>query len=390
MIKGHNQIKARSSNLKSILQIIRNGKVSCSDIAEQINISKPAITMITTELVKLNLIKTNDVNMHANSGLLGRKRVYFEVNADLGVVAAIDFSSVTTKIVLSDMVGKIVATDTLADCEVITDKNLENIAAKLQAMLSNGKYNNLLAICIGASGKVNKYTHKVTESYKLSFCETNIVEYFSNCFSCAVEVENDINLSLLGEKSFGNLKNNNNDAVYMYIDSGVGGGIYANNKIIEGNNGYAGEFGSIITTDEDGQRRPFDVVCSINSLKIRIRQRLAEGLKSSLPDNFHFADVVTAYLCGDKVVCEVIEQNAKIVSSLLYNFAVIFDCGNIIIGGRVCALGDRYLNILKQSLKDYAPPIEIGFAAHNGMGVIMGAISTAIDCAADGIVNKRS
>lgn len=83
-------------------------------------------------------------------------------------------------------------------------------------------------------------------------------EILSQQFRCPVFVENDANTAALGEFLFG-AGQGSHDMVYVTVSTGIGGGIIANGRILEGTNGTAGELGHI-TIDWRGER------CSCGSI----------------------------------------------------------------------------------------------------------------------------
>lgn len=70
---------------------------------------------------------------------------------------------------------------------------------------------------------------------------TEIKDYFSDA---QLYFENDVNVIALLESKFGGAKGSHN-SLYMTISTGIGSGIIANDFIVHGAKGYAGEIGSI-------------------------------------------------------------------------------------------------------------------------------------------------
>ena len=57
--KGQNQTVVRDNNMKLILFSLLENSMSCSDLAEKLLLSKPAMTKITSEMLELGLIVSN-------------------------------------------------------------------------------------------------------------------------------------------------------------------------------------------------------------------------------------------------------------------------------------------------------------------------------------------
>ena len=75
--------------------------------------------------------------------------------------------------------------------------------------------------------------------------KVNIKELLKRELKIDVEVENDANCALLAEKWIGNAKESSN-FICITLGTGVGGALYINDKLVSGNNNFAGEFGYMI------------------------------------------------------------------------------------------------------------------------------------------------
>ncbi|WP_276968631.1 ROK family protein, partial [Metallibacterium scheffleri] len=73
----------------------------------------------------------------------------------------------------------------------------------------------------------------------------NIVKDVKKIFSLETLLENDATAGAISEKVFGKGKNMDN-FIYISLSTGIGGGIFANGKLVRGNKGLAGEIGHCI------------------------------------------------------------------------------------------------------------------------------------------------
>jgi glucokinase, ROK family protein len=383
MIHGKDQTYARDSNMKAVFSLLSEEELSYSELANKIGLSKPAMTNITSEMFGLNLIKQAE-KCDNSKNTLGRKRSYLTINPLSAIVGAIDFSTVTIQIRIADMAGNTIIQRLLPDSEFVTEEVLDKIVVLMNEMLSEpvleGKQ--LLAIGLAVSAMVNKDTGKITKAPKFDACKNiDLCEYFSSEFHCAVQIKNDVNLALLSEHRKGKLRGVR-DAVLLYVDSGIGGAILIDDKVREGEHGFAGELG-LLTIAKDGMVNYLDDICSINAVKRSISEN---GGSPMLPEHFRFKDVKNAYLSGDKLVVKCVEESAVLLSGIIRNLCRILDCSKVIIAGRVRLLGENYLRKLSGEADEY----EVSFTQLGDDGVIVGAVYDAIQLALGIIIKNRN
>lgn len=108
----------------------------------------------------------------------------------------------------------------------------------------------VLGISVGIYGVVCDDTVLFTPYYDLKY--SNIRNLLEEEFHVPVIVENEANLSVIGESAFGQ---NYRNMIFLNIHEGVGMGILVNGQLYKGQNGYAGEFGHTILFP-DGRPAP--------------------------------------------------------------------------------------------------------------------------------------
>ena len=390
--KGQNQTVVRDNNMKLILFSLLEKSMSCSDLAGKLLLSKPAVTKITSEMLDLDLIVSGGQQDSRSAYALGRKKSYLSINENVGVVAAIDFSTVNIRVGLYSLSGREIVVRELLDAEFITEGVLSEVAELLRSLLqeSCAGGRELLCLCIGASGKIDKRTGNIVESIKFRDCRgINIKEFFETRFDVEVLVKNDMDLSLLAEKKYGALRGADmDDAVLLYIDSGIGGAVLSDGNILAGRHGFAGEFGLAVTVDDDGSEQPYDCIVSINALKDKIRSYQRESGEQIFAEKFRFRDVVKKFQEGQPAVRKIVLRSADIVARLIVSLIDILDTDRIILSGRVRAFGDAYLQQIKGNEMLAARSAEVLFSRTDN-SVLLGAVFHAIEAAFDILITRR-
>jgi predicted NBD/HSP70 family sugar kinase len=246
MITGSKEL-IRDINTKLVLEtIINNISISRAAIAKHLGLTKATISAIVQELINKKLV----IEIGSDDTSLGRKPILLSLNKKAGYVVCIDIGVDTTSALLSDLVGE--------DCslkQIRTPKNSANIVSILiQLIESMKKPKNtpygLVGITLGIHGVITNNQVSFTPYYNLA--GINLAEELEQHFNTPVFLENEANLSVIGENTFQydfpNIAN-------ISVHSGIGLGIIINHQLYTGYNGRAGEFGHTVI-EIDGRQCP--------------------------------------------------------------------------------------------------------------------------------------
>lgn len=169
-----------------------------------------------------------------------------------------------------------------------------------------------------------------------------------------VRLANDATLAALGEWEYG-LHRSVSDLVYVTVSTGIGGGIIAGGRLLEGACGAGGEVGHM-TIDVNGPPCPcgrsgcWEALASGSALAARTVSRLEEGVDSIISDlsggdmaNVDAQMVAIAARQGDSLAVEMIETTAYYVGVGLGNLINIFNPSTVVIGGGLTKIGEPLL-----------------------------------------------
>ena len=349
--KGQNQSSARNANLALIMERFEKQSISRADISRIFHLSKPAASKITAELESLGLIRVCTDEITYNQP--GVRPVYYELNTDLGIMAVIDLSTVEVKINIYDFSGTILSHNVIFDMEVIRYEDFMRFRDCLKSVLSSKplKDKRLLSICVAMPCQVNKITGKVQWSPRFSIHDDfNVYDFFTDEFNVKTIIKNDVQLYLFAEQELGLINQDVKYALLVYVDAGMGGSFYFDSKIETGADGTAGDIG-FYNGEDEGRNITLDSAVSINAIKQKLKRKISSGKPCGLsPSDIHFKDILKAYMSGDKLVKEVVNNSAKILANALVDLVNIFNINCIVINGRIKRLGREYLDIIKNIL----------------------------------------
>ena len=245
------------------------------------------------------------------------------------------------------------------DAEDILD-DMAELSKKLMNEL-NVTEKDIEAIGVGLPGMIDKKKGISIYANNLKFNNTNIVEEMQKRIDLPCYIENDANCAAIGENVCGVAYGSEN-LIYITIGTGLGAGIIINGKVFDGSFGGGGEAGHMVIVAEGeectcGRKGCWEAYASASALRREGRIAAAKYPNSKIYDlvdgNIKLIDAKTVFDAadlGDEVAIEIIDMYIKYLAVGLVNLVNIFQPEAIIIGGGVCAQGDKLINPLKEIL----------------------------------------
>ncbi|OGI11446.1 MAG: hypothetical protein A2Y40_09665, partial [Candidatus Margulisbacteria bacterium GWF2_35_9] len=211
-------------------------------------------------------------------------------------IVGVDIGGTKIASAISDENGKIIAenvtpTESKKGGNMVSDK----IILCIKHLLSDTgiKIKKLKNIVLGIPGQIDHKTGIILNAPNiLGWQNFDIISPLKKEFKdVPILLENDANCAAMGEVYFGAGKDFNN-AIFITVSTGIGGGIIFNNKLYKGNDGIAGELGHMalnISTDEKnkcscGRMGCFEAYASGTSMAKRAQQQIKD--MKVLKDNY--------------------------------------------------------------------------------------------------------
>ena len=243
MVTGSKEL-IRDINTNLVLEtIINHAVISRAAIAKHLGLTKATISAIVQDLINKKLV----IEIGSDDTSLGRKPILLSLNKKAGYVICIDIGVDTLSAMVSDLTG-----EDLKLKQIKTPKNSGQLLTVLIQLIESMKLPGetpygLVGITLGI--------HGVTMNNQVSYYNLSglrLAEGLEQHFGTPVYLENEANLSVIGEKTFqydyANIAN-------ISVHSGIGLGIIVNHQLYTGYNGRAGEFGHTIV-EIDGRQCP--------------------------------------------------------------------------------------------------------------------------------------
>lgn len=258
---------------------------------------------------------------------------------------AIDIGGTSIKYGIVNELGEIIysnITDTQAanGSEYIINKVID-IIKELKCKNENIKH-----VGISSAGVIdNNKGSVVYAGYTMpGYTNTNIKEIIEKSTNMIVEVENDVNCALLGEKWIGKGKDYK-DFVMITVGTGIGGAICINNSLYSGSGFCAGEVGYMKVRGEDFQLNA-STKALIDKVKSEINIKDIDGKKV-----FEIAKY-------DDNVANIINEFYEYLAEGINNIACMLNPEKIIVGGGITANKD-FESMLNKAFLQYVDDIRI-------------------------------
>lgn len=180
-----------------------------------------------------------------------------------------------------------------------------------------------------------------------------VVGLASDIFNCPVVLTNDANAAGIGECAWGNCRGYNH-IIMLTIGTGLGCSIIANQKLIEGSKGFAGEFGHITAVKDGrvckcGKKGCLEQYVSAQGI-IKTYTELGGNSVSSVRDIFDYSDHST-------LAKETLNKTAEILGLHLANLINILNPEAVCIAGGVAKSGEKMKKNLTKTVDEHILPL---------------------------------
>ncbi|HOO27691.1 MAG TPA: ROK family transcriptional regulator [Lachnospiraceae bacterium] len=321
MITGSKEL-IRDINSHLVLETILNkGPISRAAISNKLGLTKATISAIVSDLMENQLIR----EIGSVDTSLGRKPILLEFCKEHGHIISVDLGVNMISVFTSDLKGN--------HCGLKQFENnysryniIKGITLLIEQTIRSlpSTAFGVVGICLGIHGVIHENQITFTPYYnydQLPFAET-LEEYFH----IPVTLENEANLSVLGEKSFCYHVPN---MIGISVHSGIGIGIIINNGLYTGFNGNAGEFGHTIV-EAYGRDCPCGNKGCLEQYASE-RAILHDYAKIKGIPNVTIDTFIEKYNAGDSDAADMAEQFIKYISVGINNLLNIFNPEVIVI-----------------------------------------------------------
>ena len=230
-------------------------------------------------------------------------------------------------------------------------------------------------VMVGIPGAVDPHSGRVSLTPNIAGLEAfDVLGYLRDRFGPDVEIENDVNLAMLGEQALGCASRCRN-AAFLALGTGTGLGLLIDGKLFRGARGAAGEISDLpIGYDPTSQSPPasnaFEL--EVGSLAIVDRYRHHSGAAAvTVRDIFKLLEQ------GDPVAASVIDKTALCVDLAVVTLQSLLDLELIVFGGSIGVRPELYERVQRALPTLFSRPINIAPSQLGDRAGLIGAVCAA-------------
>lgn len=377
----------RIINRSAILDLVRRqSPISRSMIATQLNVSLPTVMRIVDELVEEGLVRPVGISEWTG----GRRRSLLEFNSHGQVMIGVDLGGSTFYGAVSDLAGTVLNESRLVHPGKDAEGCYAQLVLLLEGLLAEAEKSGVTirGIGVGAPGITDYAQGVVRVAPSMGWSDFPLRKRLAERFSLPVIVENDVNLSALGELWFGPQQNVDSLAL-LSIGTGIGAGIVVEGAIYRGAHQAAGEVGHILPGREfigwKGQGfGAMEEQASTTGILRRAREKL-NGTRSAEELEQLALDVIfAAYTAGESWAAVVLEETADYLAMCVLALGATFDPNVIVLGGDLSQQFSPMEGLIVERVHGLLPAeIKVVASQLGRRAAVMGAITNVLHLTAD-------
>jgi predicted NBD/HSP70 family sugar kinase len=327
--------------------IYERGSVSRADVARSTGLTRTTVSHVVEGLIADGLVEEGGTGPSTG----GKAPILLGVPDGARHLIGVDVDGDQLRGVVVDLRGRIVQRRTRS----LSGRDGEAAVRDLEVLvrhLVRGARRPLLGIGVGTAGLVDEGTGVVRRAVGLDWHDMPLRERLDSCIGLPVRVMNDSKAAAVAEWTFDRQPDESSMLVINVAD-GVGAGIILRGRLLDGDDGGAGEIGHVRVVDAGegcrcGNDGCLETVASLRAVIARARHLAAAKAGHTLDvEMLTEAALVRAWRAGDPVAREVVSGAAAALGRVVGAVSGALDVRDVVIVGRMLAFGPAWLEIVR-------------------------------------------
>jgi predicted NBD/HSP70 family sugar kinase len=328
-------------NRSAILRLVwTEPGISRSAVAERIGITKSTVSQSVAELEEAGWLEsgTNDT-----STTLGRPTIPLTLASQNFALIGAEIRMHEINVVAVDANGKVIAQQQSNGDYHNVSQAIDHLEHNIRTISKDPKLENrtVLGVGIGVPGPVDTtqglILHTPNLGWKRIAMHAMILERLPEIRN--LHVDNDANMAVFAEYLFGQHKQSA-DLMYLYIETGIGGGLILNHKLYRGRRGFAGEIGHMTVLPNGTRCSCGNQGCAETLFSV---WALLDTYQKETKQKISIEQFIEKLEQQDPIAKRIINKAGTYLGIFLGSLANIFDPKLIIIGGKFAQLGNTIL-----------------------------------------------
>lgn len=312
------------------------------------------------------------------NGRIGRTALNYELRRDAAFVFGVDLGGTKIAAALADVACNIVAertlpTDPRGGMAVILQigRLFRELAAKAAVVPAH-----VTLTVLGSPGVLDK-AGGVTFAPNIGGLETlDVPAELRTVLGCSVDIENDVNLAVLGERWQGSAAGCEHVA-FIALGTGVGMGLVSGGQLMRGARGAAGEIAYLPLGSDPSSgtgRRQGALEETIGAAGIAHRYA-ANGGSAGTP----VTAIFDAMLAGDPAAQQTLDETAALIARAILSVVAVIDPERVILGGSI-GVREEMVHLIRRHYAAIAPvALAITPSTLGSRAGLMGALAVALN-----------
>lgn len=346
--KGINLGGIKVSNRSAILKVLKdNGAMSRKDIAELLNLTPAAVTILTSEMKDEDILLEVG-ELEEEDKRAGRKKILIDINYDYRYVIGINIEWDYINLGIANTKGEtIISKSLVTDKTLFPSELLKNIANECVAMLWKADIlkQKILGVGVGILGYVDKQNGVSKHAYGLWNQEVPIKEILEKELGLEVVVDNNVRALALGEIDYGS-GNDINNMLFVKYGPGIGTAVVINKEIYYGASNKSGELGHSIMNINGksckcGKKGCLETIASQDAIIRTVKSIFSKEKTPILYEKCHgnvskidINRLSESAVSGEEKVVEIIRIASRYMALAIVNAAGIIDPEKVVLYGK--------------------------------------------------------
>lgn len=334
MLTGSNLLHTKQFNLRIVHETIRlRGPLSRADVARHTALTGQTVSNLVKELIELGLVTETARRSEGR----GAPSTDLASNPDGAYAIGLDFNRDHLTGVLVDLAGTVRQRAAL-DLELPTPEQALDLMTEMAELLIERQGAARQRVCgvgIGIPGPMHPNAdgtgYLVTPSAFSGWHDVPLADQLQRRLRLPVLLENNATAAAIGERWYG-AGRQIDTFFYVFLGSGLGGGLIMNGRPYEGATGNAGEIGFLpaVMAGRAGTAGTDDDVGGHFNLPRLYEQLRADGADARTP-----ADLGALFTVGHPRLLAWVDTAAAHLTGLVLAVEYLFDPEAIVLGGRL-------------------------------------------------------
>jgi glucokinase-like ROK family protein len=377
--RTHTKEHNRNLVLKTIFS---HENISRADIARMTNLTRSTVSDIVSDLIDGGLVSEIGVGQSQ----VGKNPILLSLIEDSRWLIGLDLAQNQFRGAVVNLRGKIRDVVTIPVNEGGGTDALPLVYQILDKLISNTS-RPLTGIGVGAPGLVNTSEGIIVDAVNLNWKNLPLTPLLEQRYHLPVSILNDCHAAAIGEKTYGNDFQKDENLILINVHHGIGAGIIIDREIFQGDGGFAGEIGHIVMVHQNGEvcrcgkRGCLETVSSATALIRQARELVKRYPDCKLardPRGVKLDTIEEAFQAEDPLTCDLVLGTANYLGIAISNLVGTLNIHKVVLEGDMTRFGTVWLDRIRTVMMDYSldrpldkTRVEIGQLGENA--IILGA-----------------